>query len=374
MKAESARDMSRRRFLKTTAAGALTLSAIPTIIIPKRVEAFQPGGKVHPYISPLRVVGATDPGMTSAVEAGANWAKQEQLVVWDAVQQNMDRMAVALAQEGKPADAWGKIFLKPAGKSWSDVVVAIKTNQIGSQRTRSAVMSKVCHVLTALGVKGSNIHIYDAKSGSNMSRETRFQRLPDGVHLANTWGGIAVSTSVPTPYFKGDREAPCLGPLVKGEVDILVNIALCKNHGGGWGQFTMSMKNHFGTFSPKPGHGPGGSADYLIGINKSPEILGQMDPRTGDVLFPRQQLCIVDALWASEKGGPSAPTNAQPNALTMGTFGPALDYVTAMRLRKDTMGWPVRENVAERFLTEFGHTVADLPNGGQIIDAMTTAA
>ncbi len=373
MKGESAREMSRRRFLKATADGALTLSSIPTIIIPRRVEALQPGGRVHPYISPLRVVGVRDAGMASAVEGGANWAKQEQLVVWDAVQQNMDRMAVALAQERNPADAWGKIFLKPAAKSWSDVVVAIKTNQIAIQRTRSAVMSKVCRVLTALGVKGSNIHIYDACHGGNMSRTNRFQGLPEGVHLADKWGGSTVNTLVPTPYFDGQREAPCLGPLVKGEVDILVNIALCKGHGAGWGRFTMSLKNHFGTFSPKPGHGQGGSADYLIGINKSPEILGQMDPQTGDVLFPRQQLCIIDALWASDKG-PSVPTSAQPNALTMGTFGPALDYVTAMRLRKDTLGWTVREDVPRRFLTECGYTVANLPNGGQIVDAMTTAA
>jgi hypothetical protein len=62
------------------------------------------------------------------------------------------------------------------------------------------------------------------------------------------------------------------------------------------------MKNHFGTFDPGPGHWTG-SQDYLIAINQTPEILGPMDRRKGKVLYPRQQLSLVDALWAS-KGGP----------------------------------------------------------------------
>ena len=136
----------------------------------------------------------------------------------------------------------------------------------------------------------------------------------------------------------------------------------------------MCMKNYFGTFDPSTAHKDGGGADYLIGINKSPEILGRIDARTGDVLFPRQQLCIIDALWASEKPSPRVPTSAQPNALLMGVFGPAVDYVCAMRLRKDVLDWPVQEQVADRCLTEFGYSESDLPNGGQIIDAAATRA
>ena len=366
------RSISRRRFLKTTA-GTLALSSIPAIIIPRRVEAYGGGAQVHPYISPLRVVGLRDQNMTTAVKANASWAEQEGLVAWDVVQQNMDKLAVALAQESAPADAWRKIFLKPPAKAWGDTVVAIKTNQIAIQRTRSAVMSKVCHVLAALGVKGSNIHVYDACHGRGMSRNNPFTRLPDGVHLADQWGGSRTNTTVPAPYFDGDRQAPCLGHLVSGDADILVNIALCKGHGSGFGNFTMSLKNHFGTFSPKPSHQDGGGADYLIGINKSKEILGEIDPKTGAVLFPRQQLCIVDTLWASNPG-PGTPTDSQPNALFMSTFGPALDHVVAMRFRKDTMGWRVNEQVAKRFLTDFGFAESDLPNGGQIIDAMALAS
>jgi len=364
------RGMSRRNFLKATATGALALSAVPTIIIPRRVEAYQPGGRLHPNISPLRVAGLRDSAMTTAELPAANWLQQEQVVAWDPVQQNMDRLACALAEEGAAADAWKKIFVKPAGKAWGDVVVAVKTNNIAEQHTRSAVMSKVCRVFTdTLGVKPSNVHIYDACHGKDIVQKSPFARLPDGVTVEGKWGGSNVETAVPAPYFDGQRKARCLGHLVRGEVDILVNIALCKGHGGQWGRFTMSMKNHFGTFLPGPGHGEGGGADYVIGINKSPEILGAMDPSTGDVLFPRQQLCIIDSLWASDRG-PSGPPSAQPNFLAMGTCGPVVDYVTAMRFRKDAMGWSVNEQVAERFLTEFGFSPADLPNGGRMIDAL----
>ena len=129
--------MSRRSFLKVTAAGALAFSAVPTIIIPRRVEAYQPGGRLHPHISPLRVAGLRDSAMTTAELPGPNWFQQEPVVAWEPVQGNLDKLACALAEEGAAADAWKKIFVKPAGKSWGDAVVAVKTNNIAEQHTRS---------------------------------------------------------------------------------------------------------------------------------------------------------------------------------------------------------------------------------------------
>ncbi len=362
--------MSRRRFLRTTAAGALALGAAPTIILPRRAEAFQPGAKVHPNISPLRIVGLQDPAMTTDLRERSTWQQQEELVAWDVVGDNVDRLACTLAEEADPAAAWRAIIVRPPGKSWSDTVVAIKTNNIAVQHTRSAVMSKVCRALTdVIGVRPHNIHIYDAKHGAKLAQTTPFSGLPDGVGVRDTWGGIGEQTAVPEPYAGGSRRTRCVGRMVRGEVDILINIAMCKGHMPDFGSFTMTMKNHFGTFDPKPSHGPGGGADYLIGINKTPEILGSMDPKTGNVLFPRQQLCIVDALWASRQG-PLVPSDSQPNALFMGTFAPTLDYVTALSFRRDVMGWPVKMNVADRFLTEFGIAKSDLPNAGKFINAM----
>ncbi|MHC4592083.1 MAG: twin-arginine translocation signal domain-containing protein, partial [Planctomycetota bacterium] len=53
------RGVSRRRFLKAAAAGALTVGSGPMIFAPRRAEAYQAAARVHPNIDPLRVVGLT---------------------------------------------------------------------------------------------------------------------------------------------------------------------------------------------------------------------------------------------------------------------------------------------------------------------------
>ena len=135
-----------------------------------------------------------------------------------------------------------------------------------------------------------------------------------------------------------------------------------------FGNFTMTMKNHFGTFSPSPGHGSGETGlDYLIAINQTPEILGKMDSKTGRILYPRQQLCLVDALWASESGPRGGPTH-QPNFLAMGVFSPIVDYLVATQFRDKRMGWQPNMDVTRRMLTEFGYSERDLLSGGEIIE------
>ncbi len=128
----------------------------------------------------------------------------------------------------------------------------------------------------------------------------------------------------------------------------------------------MTMKNHFGTFDPGPGHWRG-SQDYLIAINRTPEILGAMDKQTEKVLFPRQQLCLVDALWAS-KGGPGGNPTHQPNFLAMGVLSPIVDYQVATKFRGERMGWQPNMKMTRRMLTDFGYNEGDLPAGGKIME------
>ncbi len=361
--------VSRREFLKTTVVGAAALGLGPTILVPRRLEAYALGEPTHPNISPLRVVGLHDPKMTTDVVEQCDWKRQEQLLQADVVAENLDRMACALAQEKNVTDAWKAILVKPAKKSWSDTIVALKVNCIAKQRTRSAVLYKVIRTLTDIvGVKGENIFVYDACHGNSMSRWDVAQNLPNGAQTADRWGSYNLATPVGGPWKDGSQKAKCLDHLVKGTVDILVNVALCKGHGQNFGGFTLAMKNHFGTFSPRPSHQPGGGVDYLIAINKTPELLGQMDPETGKVLFPRQQLCLVDCLWASDPG-PGGESTHQPNRLFMGTLPAVLDYQVATRFRRDAMGWKTNDGVAGRFLSEFGYQPSDLPAGGEIIDA-----
>ena len=360
--------ISRRGFLKNSIAGAAVFGVAPHIFLPKSSAGLRHGVCPHPNVDGLRVVGVHDPTMTKEIVPVCPWCHQEGLVVAPAVAENLDRMALALTGERQVKDAWRMIFLKPPGKSWSDVVVAIKTNNIARQHTRSAVMAKMCRVLVEqMSIKPSHILIYDGKHGADLVEKTPFMGLPKGCRIVGQWDGINTPVPVPSPWKGGNKKADCLKNLATGEVDILINIALCKGHGDKFGGFTMTMKNHLGTFDPKWAH-RFGATEYLLSISRTPQILGDMSPESGTVLFPRQQLCIVDALWASEQG-PSCDTSCQPNRLYMGTFAPVLDYQVATQFRKGTMGWAIEEEVTERFLSDFGFRRSDLPNGGKIINA-----
>jgi hypothetical protein len=361
--------MSRRGFLKNSVAGAAVFGVAPHIFLPKSWAGVRHGSCPHPNVDGLRVVGVHDPKMTKDMVSVCPWSRQEGLVVAEAVAENMDRMALALTGEREVKDAWRTIFLKPAAKSWNEVIVAIKTNNIAHQHTRSAVMAKICRVLVEqMNIRPNHILIYDAKHGADLIEKTPFTGLPEGCRIVGQWGGIDTPVPVPSPWKGGNKRADCLKNLATGQVDILINIALCKGHSEKFGGFTMTMKNHLGTFDPKWAH-RFGATDYLLAINKTPQILGDMSTKSGTVLFPRQQLCIVDALWASE-GGPSCDTSCQPNRLYMGTYAPVLDYQVATQFRKGTMGWAIDEEVTERFLSEFGFQKDDLPNGGKIVNAL----
>jgi len=337
------------------------------VFIPRARASWALKSQVHPQVDQLLVVGIRDSRMTRALEPSCGWSRQEELVVPERVFENLDRLACALSRLRDPVQAWREIFLKPPGKAWSDVVVAIKTNNIALQHTRSPVLAGLCKVLVDhLGVKASNINVYDAIHGSGMSSSTPFKGLPQGVRIQDAWNGVTAPAAVPAPWRQGQSKSKCIQQLVDGSVDILVNIALCKGHSPRFGGFTMSMKNHFGSFSPRPGHEEG-SQDYLIAINKTPEIMGPMDPKTGKVLFPRQQLCILDALWAS-KGGPGGNPTHQPNFLAMGVFSPVLDYLVATRFRGERMGWEPEAEMTGRMLSDFGYSPSDLPNGGRILE------
>jgi len=358
--------ISRRRFMKEAMIAGSAITVFPTIWLRKTAAAYEPKTLVHPNVDNLRVVGVTDPRMTSATEPVCSWARQEELTVKDAIWENIDGLACSLAETRSPAEAWKTIFIKPPAKSWSDTVVAIKTNHIAQQHTRSAVLSKICHTLVSpLGVKPSNIHIYDACHGEGMRHETPFADLPEGCRIEDTWGGSVATTRIPKPWRNGDGKSKCLKYLVDGTVDILINISMCKGHSSRFGGFTMTMKNHLGTFSPGPAHREG-ALDYLIAMNKTPEILGPIDGKTGRVLFPRQQLCLVDALWASKSGPGGYPTH-QPNFLAMGVLSPIVDYQMATKFRGEAMRWRPNMETTRRILTDFGYEEKDLPAGARIL-------
>lgn len=337
---------NRRDFLKTASIGAAGLvfsCAKPGSLKETSSSAWAPDKKINPEIDNLRVVCCHDHIMINGDPKSWNMQGQNAPVNAGRVYKVLDEMAKTLASKGSVKEGWETIFQKPSAKEWKDVRAAIKVNCISENHPRVAVVAKVCIELNALGIPFQNIIIYDSDDdASKFYPEFVGKGLPEGVvvsKLSNALGGM-IETDIPAPY---PGKFKCTKALATGEIDILVNIAVNKGHKKELGKTTLTLKNHAGTFDPKPIH-KGGGLNYIIAMNKSKAILGGTPVR--------QQLCIVDSLWAMT-GGPFGVPNKQVNRLVMGTFGPAVDYLTAKKIREPEMG--VTHANLNRFLEDFGY-------------------
>ena len=91
----------------------ISLTAFPTIIVPKANAEWARRTVIHPNLDNLRVVSITDPRMTKANEPFSSWAHQEKLVDKEVVWENIDKLSCALAKTRDPGEAWRTIFIKP---------------------------------------------------------------------------------------------------------------------------------------------------------------------------------------------------------------------------------------------------------------------
>jgi hypothetical protein len=213
-----------------------------------------------------------------------------------------------------------------------------------------------------LGVQPSNITLYDATDDASACY-TSFVSLTDKTKIranvsvkAQSLGGMT-----PVTLTKASKPTSCVADLVNGAIDILVDIAVCKIHSGPgtsylYGSCSLCMKNHLGTFNNADGkNGATGlhSVEAICEINQHDAIIGGTPVR--------QQLCIVDSLVANaNNAGGSFDTRV--DRLVMGTCAPTVDYLTAMKILKDVLDRPDRNNKLPIFLTSFGYTEADVQN------------
>jgi hypothetical protein len=353
--------LSRRNFLTTTTAGigGLALARFFPVFGEENNCAWVHGMQINPAIDNLRVVNCTDPAMITANPAKWDIISQNAPVVAEKVRANINAMACALAQKATPAEAWAVIFRKPAMKQWSEVKVAIKPNASGiNNNTRVAVIGTVCSALTGLGVRPENIAMYGCNRKGHMDTATEYRpyigtELPNGIVLSDkheSMGGT-VKTWIPKPQ-AGEFE--CAAALANGTIDILVNIGTNKGHMfDAVGGVSLTMKNHCGSFLfPVAKHFTRDGIKFIIAINKSNAILGGTPVR--------QQLCIVDSLWGMKKGPSGVPT-IRLNSLSMGTFGPAVDWVVMKKIREPLMGCKHPAFIST-IMTEFGYQPSQFEN------------
>jgi hypothetical protein len=352
-------DYTRRKFIKIGAAGSAYILVHNTCSFSKEVEvikespAWKPGMRINPDIDNLRVVCCHDPSMLTHDPDSWKMAEQNAPVVTEKVHKNMDTMAMSLARTQDAQTAWAKIFRKPRNKQWTDTKAAIKVNAIFKNHPRYAVVAKVCHALHSLGMPYANIIIYDAISNAAKHyAEAVGKKLPGRVIVSDDGDALGGWTKVYVARPK-ERKVKCVKDIAEGKIDILVNIAVNKGMSKKLCGISLTMKNHAGTFQPRYLH-RSGSLDYLLAFNQNNAILGGSPVR--------QQLCIVDSLWG-KLGGPWGSPDKRLSRLVMGTFSPAVDYLTAKRIREPLL--QANHPNIERFLTDFGYealTDLDLVN------------
>jgi hypothetical protein len=280
-------------------------------------------------------------------------------VVYKQVEDNMDKLACALANKTNPVDpsaAWATIFKIPATKTWATAKAALKVNCFSGLFPCVLIVAKIAKVLVSLGMPAANIRILDGGAGTynNGAFVGSGYLIPTGVTFDTTATGDTLT-------FPDNSTANV--PLALSQVDIIVNIAVNKGHDqyGVYSGVTMSLKNHIWTFNNQ--NHVGGLAT-LTRNNKCDHLLGKIPAS-----YPaKQQLCIVDSLWCGDQGplgwqGHVTDGN-NTNSIAMSTFAGAVDYVSTMKIRSlkfhagtdVNSGW--NQTLVDRFITDFGYAAA----------------
>lgn len=337
--------VNRRSFLKKSLTGSVALTVgcagLDKVVSPDSMgTVWADNFQVNPSIDNKKVVCCHDASMIENVDDASTFQKQNNAVVTTRTENNMDTMAKRLTGKSSADQAWTAIFRKPESKAWGNVKVAVKVNGINSRiMPRIAIVGKVCKELGKLGVAAGNITVYDACSGAAGSgKYTPYigDGLPEGTVVSN--GDRSGTVQI------GDTRYECTTVVTR--CDILVNCAVNKGHGSTYGGFTMTMKNHTGTMKFRCP-----SQRELIDENKSDLILGGSPVR--------QQLCIVDSLWAAVPG-PGDPSTHIPGRIVMGTFSPLVDVAVARKIREPVMGASHSDSAIENILAAFGYAESDL--------------
>ncbi len=361
---------TRREFLKASAASAAGLAVTGMAKSAKaqtRGTAWTSGMQINSNIDNLRVVCCHDTDMvTGDIISESSFSAQNDLISTSRVHENIDKMARVLSQASTYASAWSTIFQKPSSKEWNQVKVAFKVNGINTGVMHHiAIIDKLCRVLNSLGVEYSNMIIFDgdhnAYGSSKYSPYATNGGLPSGVIVSNRNGSLGDSTSITVPHWDGSDENTtydCTTHIADGTIDILINCAVNKGHSSGHGSCTLTMKNHIGTIKyscPSYTSTYGTNVYDLTNVNKTDAIIGGTPPR--------QQLCLIDSIIGAVSG-PSAGANHTLHRIVMGTFSPAVDYLTVKKIREPSSLMNASHNqvAIKQFLSFFNYTDQEIEN------------
>lgn len=340
MNRKTGRIITRRDFLKKTAAGAFLAYAginASTLIRGR--------GTFAQVSDQFRVVKVHNAAMGGTLVNG--WSSQNSAINASVVRTSLDQALTCLTGTGTPQNGWAQIV--PATPARNEAVVAIKLNFISSNLApHTAVASWIIDGLREVGVQASNIYLYDERDLTALYSDLG---SPTGIHYLNSGRN--------STYYNIAGHIVRLNNLLHNDTaDWIINVGVPKSHGTDYGSFTMLMKNHYGSWSPI--HAPDA---YLASINAHSKVL------------PRTILNIMDCIYGSCSGGPGGVTSHMPNQIFMGKSSLAVDYLVAKHLLEppESSGgmnmpinwlrinnWPLEGN--------FGITQSELQNLALITD------
>jgi uncharacterized protein (DUF362 family) len=319
---------NRREFLKTTAAGALLLSAQSKLGLAAMIDQ-------HAATSKSKVVVARD----SAVNGTGS--KPDEKRVLDL----LDRAIAAYTGHDRPVEAW-KHIVRQGGAEGK--VIGLKTNGLGGKGicTHLALVMAIGERLQQAGVKPGNILVWDRNARDLQVCGLTINTDPSRIRCY----GSDVSGFEEQQVAFGSARIK-LSKILTRECAMVIGLPILKDHSGAG--ITFAMKNMYGVVDRPQDLHAGNCNPGVADLNCIP------------VVREKVRFTIGDALSSVYDGGPGFRPERlwYPNALVIGEDRVAVDHTAWQMLerKRAEVGMPTFEAVgrAPRYIA----TAADQAHG-----------
>lgn len=307
--------ITRREFIKTTAAGAVMTCAAPALAWGSDTGS--------------RVASVYNSGL---VTADGRLSKSE-------ARQSVDRALALITQKENMTDAWQAVFPNLREQD----TIGLKINCISRKcPTHPEIAYGIAQSLVDnLGINPNNLIIWD-RTGSELEKAGyTLNRTDSGIRCFGTvekfsiprWimntmqdeeGGIGYDKT--RPIDSGAGVTSHLTRIITGMCTYLINVPVLKDHS--LAGVTLSLKNHYGSIdNPRDCHG-NHCDPYIAKMNTAPQIR------------EKTRLFLCDAALGVSRGGPRGAPDFEPGRV-LASFDPvALDYtgLTLINARRDENG------------------------------------
>ncbi len=284
---------SRRRFLKSSAMGALGIA-----LASRRALARATSG--WPLLGP----GAAPSAPVPSLGSGAALTKSRVVLVRHSavvdasgrvqaplLQNMLDKALTSFSGKSTVADAWRQ-FVSP------DDIVGLKINTLGLQEIKgmdyvqhfAAMNNALAAGLRQAGVKDGNIVVWDRSEEEMNEAGLSLRKEPGRMRfLACKSERRSPGEYAPATYSVGDRSSR-VSTILADVCTALINVPVPKTHGRS--VFTCTLKNHYGTIdNPFEFHANGCSSPGIAEVNAIP------------IIRKKEKLVVSDALLIVPEAG-----------------------------------------------------------------------